>query len=127
MVAPSSPRPLSKKSRTLGPVADLERHLPADWWRTLFNATYVKTDGDVVENAANTTADVDLLLAATGLKPSARVLDLCCGQGRHSLELASRGFGQAIAVRFVLLLHFSLALATSYGHERRLKRQRLLS
>ena len=92
MVAPSSPRPLSKKSRTLGPVADLERHLPAEWWRTLFNATYVKTDGDVVENAANTTADVDLLLAATGLKPSARVLDLCCGQGRHSLELASRGF-----------------------------------
>jgi len=64
MVAPSSPRPLLKKSRTLGPVADLERHLPAEWWRTLFNATYVKTDGDVVENAANTTADVDLLLAA---------------------------------------------------------------
>ncbi len=87
----SSSRP-RKKARTLGPVANLEQHLPADWWRTLFNATYVQTDGDVVENAANTTADVDLLLAATDLTPTARVLDLCCGQGRHSLELARRGF-----------------------------------
>ena len=93
---PMAGRPLSnrhpEKARTLGPVADLERHLPSDWWRTLFNAVYVQTDGDVVENAANTTADVDLLLAATCLKPGDRVLDLCCGQGRHSLELARRGF-----------------------------------
>ncbi len=81
-----------EKARTLGPVADLERHLPSDWWRTLFNAIYVQTDGDVVENAANTSADVDLLLAATNLKPGDKVLDLCCGQGRHCLELARRGF-----------------------------------
>jgi hypothetical protein len=40
MVARPSPHRQPKKSRTLGPVADLERHLPADWWRTLFNATY---------------------------------------------------------------------------------------
>ena len=31
----------------LGPVADLEAHLPEEWWRKLFNALYVKTDGDV--------------------------------------------------------------------------------
>ena len=29
-----------KGLRTLGPVSDLERHLPADWWKTLFNAVY---------------------------------------------------------------------------------------
>ncbi len=87
-----------EKGRTLGPLADLERHLPADWWRTLFNAVYVQTDGDVVENAANTTADVDLLLSATGLKSDAHVLDLCCGQGRHTIELARRGFQNLSAI-----------------------------
>jgi len=80
------------RRRTLGPVADLERHLPAEWWRTLFNALYLKTDGDVVENAANTSNDVDAMIAAAALEPTDRILDLCCGQGRHVLELARRGF-----------------------------------
>ena len=83
-----------KRNRTLGPVARLEEHLPAEWWRTLFNATYLKTDGDVVENAGNTTRDVNLLIRAAGLTPPDRVLDLCCGQERHVLELAKRGFVQ---------------------------------
>ena len=80
--------------RTLGPVADLERHLPADWWRTLFNALYLKTDGDVVENDDNTARDVDALIATAGLSSGDRILDLCCGQGRHVLELARRGFAE---------------------------------
>jgi D-alanine-D-alanine ligase len=85
-------RPPASRRRTLGPVADLESHLPAEWWRTLFNALYLKTDGDVVENAENTAADVDALLAAVPLGPDDPILDLCCGQGRHALELARRGF-----------------------------------
>ncbi len=83
---------VSAQSRTLGPVSDLERHLSADWWRTLFNAVYLTTDGDVFENDANTRADVDRLIALAGLVPEDRVLDLCCGQGRHLIELARRGF-----------------------------------
>ncbi len=79
-------------ARTLGPVPDLERHLPSDWWRTLFNSVYLKTDGDVVENELNTSRDIDLLIHTVGLEPNDRILDLCCGQGRHSLELAKRGF-----------------------------------
>ncbi len=78
--------------RTLGPVSDLERHLPADWWRNLFNSLYLKTDGDVVENLQNTVREVDLLVQTLGLEPQDRILDLCCGQGRHCLELARRGF-----------------------------------
>jgi len=78
--------------RTLGPVSDLERHLPAEWWRTLFNAVYLKTDGDVVENDANTQGDIERVVAAVGLEADDRILDLCCGQGRHSLELARQGF-----------------------------------
>lgn len=80
--------------KTVGPIPDLERHLPSDWWRTLFNSIYLKTDGDVVENDRNTSRDVDLLIRAAGLEPNDRILDLCCGQGRHCLELARRGFKQ---------------------------------
>ncbi len=79
-------------ARTLGPVPDLEHHLPPEWWRSLFNSLYLKTDGDVVENDDNTVREVEAILAAAGLDPNDRVLDLCCGQGRHSLELARRGF-----------------------------------
>ena len=78
-------------ARTLGPVSDLERHLPSDWWRTLFNSLYLETDGDIIENDRNTADEVDLLIRSVGLERNDRILDLCCGQGRHSLELASRG------------------------------------
>jgi D-alanine-D-alanine ligase len=77
---------------SLGPVSDLEAHLPAEWWRKLFNAYYVKTDGDVVENAENTRREVDFIVAAAAVQPHSQILDLCCGQGRHCLELARRGF-----------------------------------
>src|SRR5690606_10660509 len=84
--------------RTLGPLSDLERHLPSEWWRSLFDALYLKTDGDVVENRENTRAEIDMLVASAGLVPDDRVLDLCCGQGRHSLELASRGFRKVTGI-----------------------------
>jgi SAM-dependent methyltransferase len=35
---------------------------------------------------------VDRILEKTGLTGGEEVLDLCCGPGRHSLELASRGY-----------------------------------
>jgi D-alanine-D-alanine ligase len=82
----------------LGPVADLESHLPAEWWRKLFNALYVKTDGDVVENAENTRREADFIVAASAIQPHSNILDLCCGQGRHCLELARRGFKNVMGV-----------------------------
>ena len=82
----------------LGPVADLEQHLPPEWWRKLFNALYVKTDGDVVENVENTRRDVDFILAAAPIAAHSQILDLCCGQGRHCLELARRGFKNVTGV-----------------------------
>ena len=91
---PRRPTPRS----CLGPVADLEAHLPAEWWRKLFNALYVKTDGDDVENNENTRRDVDFILAAAAVQPHSQILDLCCGQGRHCLELARRGFRNVTGV-----------------------------
>lgn len=96
--ARESQRRPAPTGRTIGPVPDLERHLPSDWWRTLFNSVYLKTDGDVVENDANTIQDVDLLVRSTGIEPNDRILDLCCGQGRHCLEAARRGFRHVVGL-----------------------------
>lgn len=88
----SKNRPTASKPGTLGPVPDLESHVPSDWWRRIFNGLYLKTDGDVVMDGDLTRAEVDLFIQFADLKPHERILDLCCGQGRHTLELAGRGF-----------------------------------
>lgn len=100
MKTSSPPRRLrpAKARSCLGPIGDLEAHLPEDWWGKLFNALYVMTDGDVVENAENTARDIDMVVRLTGIQPHSQILDLCCGQGRHSLELARRGFGHVTGV-----------------------------
>jgi D-alanine-D-alanine ligase len=82
----------AKPGGTYGPIGDLESHLPPDWWRELFDSLYLRTDGDVVENDTNTAREVDMLVQATGVGPGDKILDLCCGQGRHAIELARRGF-----------------------------------
>ncbi|MCG3171988.1 MAG: D-alanine--D-alanine ligase [Myxococcota bacterium] len=81
-----------------GPLDNLEPYVPAEWWRELFTGSYLVTDADVVENPANTSHDIELLIAIAGLKPEHRILDLCCGQGRHSIELARRGYAHVTGV-----------------------------
>ncbi len=76
----------------LGPVPNLEEHVRPDWWAGLFNHLYLKTDGDVVEDQAITSEEIDLYVPILELSPNDKILDLCCGQGRHTLELARRGF-----------------------------------
>jgi D-alanine-D-alanine ligase len=100
----SAKNPSPRRSRSLkphgclGPIADLEAHLPEEWWREIFDALYVMTDGDVVENDANTRIEVDAVVQLADITPSSRILDLCCGQGRHCLELARRGYGNVIGI-----------------------------
>ncbi|HMO15277.1 MAG TPA: methyltransferase domain-containing protein [Pirellulaceae bacterium] len=89
---------IKSANKSLGPVSDLERHLPREWWRTLFNSVYLKTDGDVVENADATNRELDAVIQVTGMSPTDRILDLCCGQGRHSLGLARRGYKNVVGV-----------------------------
>jgi len=80
------------KSKCLGPVLNLEEYVTKDWWKKIFNAYYLKTDGDVVEDQSITEFEVDLFSKIMQLQPDHQILDLCCGQGRHSLELANKGF-----------------------------------
>jgi D-alanine-D-alanine ligase len=77
---------------SIGPVEDLESYVKADWWRDIFNANYLRTDGDVVEDPDITEAEIDAFLELVDVAPDSCILDLCCGQGRHLLELARRGF-----------------------------------
>ena len=77
--------------RTLGPVPNLEAHVLPDWWRRIFNSLYLKTDGDVVDDQSITRHEIDMFWNFLQLSAEHKVLDLCCGQGRHSLELARRG------------------------------------
>jgi len=53
---------------------------------------YLKTDADVVEDMQITHKEVDLFTDIMGLEKNMVILDLACGQGRHSLEMARRGF-----------------------------------
>jgi len=79
--------------KSLGPVPDLEEHVQPDWWRYIFNSIYLKTDGDVIDDAQITAKEIDVFSDILKLSPQDKILDLCCGQGRASLELARRGFG----------------------------------
>ncbi len=88
----AAPKSKHRKALPTGPVARLEQHLPTEWWKGYYTGLYLLIHGNVVENPENARADVDRILEAVPLKPDSRILDLCCGQGRHCLELASRGF-----------------------------------
>ncbi len=44
------------------------------------------------ERIESTRAEVDAMTRLLGIQSGAKILDLCCGVGRHSLEFARRGF-----------------------------------
>jgi D-alanine-D-alanine ligase len=82
----------ARDRRTIGPVPNLEEHVKSDWWRRIFNHLYLKTDGDVVDDQGITGREIDRVARILHLGPDEKILDLCCGQGRHTLELARRGY-----------------------------------
>jgi D-alanine-D-alanine ligase len=63
-----------------------------DWWKTLFDEVYLVTDARSVCDDRITRHEVDLICSLLPIKGSHKILDLCGGHGRHSLELSSRGF-----------------------------------
>jgi len=89
---PQRPKNGQTKGAILGPVSNLEEHVSPDWWRSIFNALYLKTDADVVADENITGSEVEFFVSVAELPQDSRILDLCCGQGRHSLELARKGF-----------------------------------
>ena len=61
-----------------------------DWFEEFFDAEYLRFAIDRFDDEA-TAEEVDCLVSALGLRDGSRVLDLACGHGRHSVELARRG------------------------------------
>ena len=63
----------------------------ADWYEDFFGEEYLHLarSGSPDELTA---AQVDFVVDALELTAESRVLDLACGHGRHSLELARRGY-----------------------------------
>jgi D-alanine-D-alanine ligase len=98
MTIPLKTRRQKPRSPAPGPVTDLEAQVSPDWWEEIFDELYLRTDGDVVENAELTHCEIDLFLDLMPLSKNARIVDVCCGQGRHALELARRGFTNVVGV-----------------------------
>ncbi len=69
-------------------------HISVDpnWWQTLFDEIYLITDARTVGDVEITRREVDLFCRLLPLQPGERILDLCGGQGRHTLELGRRGY-----------------------------------
>ena len=68
-----------------------KRLRPRDvWFQDVFSEEYLRTIPENIEEI--TTAEVDFIRRSLKLKKGSRILDLACGFGRHSLELAAEGF-----------------------------------
>ena len=60
------------------------------WYETLFENYAVKYDKEIYTQG--TRGECDLIEAETGFNKQTRILDIGCGTGRHSIELAKRGY-----------------------------------
>lgn len=62
-------------------------HSAAPWYQTYWN-----NERFLASWTKNTNAEVDFLERVLQLQGGERILDIACGQGRHSRELARRGY-----------------------------------
>lgn len=65
--------------------ASTQWHENDEFWRVTEPILFAQ------ERLAGTAGEVDNITALLQLQPASAVLDMCCGIGRHSLELARRG------------------------------------
>jgi D-alanine-D-alanine ligase len=63
-----------------------------DWWKKAYGDLYLITNARSVCDENLTKHEVDLIIKFLKPKKNDKILDVCCGHGRHSLELTRRGF-----------------------------------
>jgi ubiquinone/menaquinone biosynthesis C-methylase UbiE len=92
--------------------------MSAEWPEILFLEfadLYLAQLEGLLERAEAEAEGISKLLSAQGIQPPAKILDLCCGIGRHSVALAKRGF-QVVGVDFSpKFLAYAQNLAKSQG------------
>lgn len=60
------------------------------WYVQFFKGDYLRVYGHTLQQD-RTDLETQFAIHALGIQPNHRVLDLCCGQGRHSIALAKTG------------------------------------
>ncbi len=60
------------------------------WYVRFFKGDYLRVYGHTLQQD-RTDLETQFAIHALGIQPHHRVLDLCCGQGRHSIALAKTG------------------------------------
>ena len=87
---PPPPKPAKAADAKAEPRPRTEPPKAKPWWEDIFSEEYLRThdrpDGKVIRR------EVDFIEESLGMERHAVVLDLACGMGDHSVELASRGY-----------------------------------
>lgn len=94
---------MSSSTTTINSVCLTSNRQTEPWWSEeaeFFGSFYLQGDlsfgGHLAEcrltQQQRTLREVDGLVLLTGLRSGERILDVPCGAGRHSIELASRGY-----------------------------------
>jgi SAM-dependent methyltransferase len=102
-IPPPPPEPPSRVARSIAPpppplaarplavtLPDQQRRRRRHWWEELFNDDYLRTVAPL--DPGQIAAETDWIEHALGVEGGAAVLDVACGVGRHSIELARRGY-----------------------------------
>ncbi len=61
------------------------------WWKDIFNEIYLSSFISLY-TSRQTKQEVNFIIKILKLENKNHILDVACGNGRHSIELASRGF-----------------------------------
>lgn len=69
----------------------LHKTTKSEWWQNFFNEDYIKTYIDITPPKL-TAQQASFLINKLRLTAKNKILDLGCGYGRHTLELAKRGY-----------------------------------
>jgi len=102
---------------TFGKVSKLSNYLKPDWWSNLFNENYLKTDGDIVENEQITKNEIDIIISIMkkfNIHQKSKILDICCGQGRHLMELSKMNYSNLFGIDYS---NFLLEIAKKRNNE----------
>ena len=84
------------------------------WYTEFFDDDYLRVFLPLLPDE-RTAAEVNGVVARLGLAPGARLLDLCCGHGRHAVPLAQLGYRVTGLDRSRRLLERAAALAAAQG------------
>jgi len=79
------------------------------WYSQIFNEDYLRTIPK--SEPRQTRREARFIIDQLGLEPGARVLDLACGTGRHTIELAKKGYDMVGLDYSMVMLKCALANA----------------